>query len=231
MASSYTDAEIDMIAGWLRQGWTSGQIAEKFSAISGRDTSRSAIVGLVSRNTQLKAVGFARPAKSPKVRESLWTEGAVETARKMWAQGASTREIGMTVGRSAAAVTSYAFDHRTQFPPRPKTRQASGSAGGTVTRMHNGIRSDKVAADLLPAPEAASRTYDAASRQLPLSELGWQDCRFAVNDAAPGEQHLFCGLPVMPGRSWCRHHLLRCIGSGTEAERRADRIPVRARAA
>ena len=56
MGASYTDVEIDMIAGWLRQGWSGGQVADKFSAICGRDTSRSAIVGLVSRNAQLKGL-------------------------------------------------------------------------------------------------------------------------------------------------------------------------------
>lgn len=231
MAGAYSDVEIDMIAGWLRQGWSSGQIADKFSAVSGRDISRSAIAGLVSRNARLKAVGFARPRRSRKTREALWTEAAIETARKMWAQGVSAREIGMAVGRSAAAVTSYAHDHRTQFPPRPKTRQASGSAGGTVTRMQNGTRPDKLAADLLPMQNATARAYDAASRRLPLADLGWQDCRFAVNDAAPGAEHLFCGMPVVPGRSWCRHHLLRCIGTGTQGERDADLMPMRARAA
>lgn len=230
MGASYTDVEIDMIAGWLRQGWSGGQIADKFSAISGRDTSRSAIVGLVSRNTQLKAIGFARPARGRKVREALWTNAAIETARKMWVQGASAHEIGVAVGRSAAAVTSYAHDHRAQFPPRSKTRHLSGSASTTVTRLH-GVRPDKLAVDRLPARESDSRAYDAASRRLPLADLGWQDCRFAVNDAAPGAEHLFCGMPVVPGRSWCRHHLLRCIGTGTQGERDADRVPMRARAA
>lgn len=49
------------------------------------------------------------------------------------------------------------------------------------------------------------------SHGLPLSDDGINNhtCKFAVNNAAPGEQHLFCGNPVKPDTSWCpEHHVL-----------------------
>lgn len=86
-------------------------------------------------------------------------------------------------------------------------------------------------ADLLPTPELDARAYDAASRHVPLADLGWRDCRFAVNHAKPGERHLFCGLRAEPGQSWCRHHLMRCLGEGTCGERTAELALMRGRAA
>ena len=33
------------------------------------------------------------------------------------------------------------------------------------------------------------------------------ECRWVVNDAAVGEQHLFCGLSGETGKHYCAHHL------------------------
>lgn len=40
---------------------------------------------------------------------------------------------------------------------------------------------------------------------LPMSELRHGQCKFAVNDAPPGETHLFCGSDT-GGGSWCPYH-------------------------
>jgi hypothetical protein len=44
----------------------------------------------------------------------------------------------------------------------------------------------------------------------PLALLERYQCRWAVNDAGPGETHLFCGLPAKA--SYCEHHTLRAYG-------------------
>lgn len=59
--------------------------------------------------------------------------------------------------------------------------------------------------------------YDAEAKRVPLAELGWRDCKFPVNDAAPGETHLFCGMPQDPGSSYCAHHMQRCCGGYSAA--------------
>jgi len=63
--------------------------------------------------------------------------------------------------------------------------------------------------------------YDAAAPARPLAELGMFDCRFAVNNAAPRETHLFCARPADDAHGYCRHHRLRMKGSGTVGERQA----------
>ncbi len=44
---------------------------------------------------------------------------------------------------------------------------------------------------------------------LPLADLNRNQCRFVVNNAAKGEQHLFCGHEVRPGKYYCPDHYRR----------------------
>ncbi|MRN51169.1 hypothetical protein GJU94_15275 [Brucella sp. 10RB9214] len=53
---------------------------------------------------------------------------------------------------------------------------------------------------------------------LPLADLNLRQCRFAVNNAAKGEQHLFCGHPVKIGSSFCEHHHRRVFVRPTKAD-------------
>lgn len=74
-----------------------------------------------------------------------------------------------------------------------------------------------------PKPFVNFAAYDAGSRRLPLVDLDRHDCRFAVNDAAPGEEHLFCGHAIAPGSAYCPHHTARAFnGVVSEAMRRGD---------
>ncbi|MER8602819.1 GcrA cell cycle regulator [Mesorhizobium sp. M1233] len=57
----YTDAEIVTIEQWLKEGLSAFKIAAEFSASSGRDVTRNAIIGIVSRNKTLNKIGFAGP--------------------------------------------------------------------------------------------------------------------------------------------------------------------------
>lgn len=41
---------------------------------------------------------------------------------------------------------------------------------------------------------------------LPLLPLSWSQCRYVVNAADKGVQHLFCGHMVKAGSSFCNHH-------------------------
>ena len=66
------------------------------------------------------------------------------------------------------------------------------------------------------------RGYETLDKRL--VALGARDCRFAVNDAAPGEEHLFCGHRAAPGKPYCAHHLARVTGEGTRSERNAARV-------
>ena len=49
--------------------------------------------------------------------------------------------------------------------------------------------------------------HDKCSRNVPMMELQAGACKWPVNDAAKGEQHLFCGLPA--DGSYCEQHRKR----------------------
>ncbi|RWC29819.1 MAG: hypothetical protein EOS70_23290 [Mesorhizobium sp.] len=70
----------------------------------------------------------------------------------------------------------------------------------------------------------APDVYDAASRHVPLESLKPRECRWPVNNAAQGEQHLFCGQATDDERSYCPHHCRRAVGAGTPHERAAPRV-------
>lgn len=57
--AAYTDVEINAIGGWLVEGFSAGKIAERFSNRF-RHISRNAVIGIVTRNPTLKAIGFVR---------------------------------------------------------------------------------------------------------------------------------------------------------------------------
>lgn len=54
----------------------------------------------------------------------------------------------------------------------------------------------------IPAPD---------SRNLTFRELDRRECRWATNDAAPGESHLFCGAKAVRGEPYCAFHCRRSL--------------------
>lgn len=48
-------------------------------------------------------------------------------------------------------------------------------------------------------------------------------CRFIPGEPR-GDQTLYCGDPVVLGKSYCQHHLALCWGRGTDSERSATRL-------
>jgi GcrA cell cycle regulator len=99
--ASYTDAELQEIARWLKEGLSASSIAAAFSALRGSPVSRNAIIGIVHRNAMLDAIGFA---KGPPV-------GAKRAARKRtaskWAHDVPAR--GKVSARPVAGTTDAEF--------------------------------------------------------------------------------------------------------------------------
>ena len=58
----------------------------------------------------------------------------------------------------------------------------------------------------------------------PLSELSGFQCRWAVNDADAGQEHLLCGSRTEASSSYCTYHKAKAFGKGTFGERSALHI-------
>ncbi|MEP9389625.1 GcrA family cell cycle regulator [Mesorhizobium sp. KR9-304] len=170
--SAYSDAEIDAVAEWLREGLSATQIVEKFAGSFRRWVSRNSIIGIVHRNKRLKAIGFGR-----------------------------------NNGRGAKAA-----------PAKPAMKSATGM------HLHPGnIRAKKLSRAFdpglptLPAARGGERSEQGSGETTPklLADLAWHECRWPVNDAAPGEMHLFCARAKGDG-PYCSEHARRA-GAGYSA--------------
>lgn len=71
-----------------------------------------------------------------------------------------------------------------------------------------------------PMPEPAP-VIEIDTRAVPMWELDRNQCKWAVNDAEPGETHLFCGHDTDPGKPYCSCHSKLAYGPGTLSERMA----------
>ncbi len=98
----------------------------------------------------------------------------------------------------------------TRREPRPEGKGTSIRRSG-LTGLFMGVATSKpkaterTAPKPLPAPRVVS--YEAKLCGKPMMMLQAKDCRWAVNDAEPGETHLFCGLPAET--AYCSHHTAR----------------------
>lgn len=177
--------------------------------------------------------------------KGTWSDTAVGLAARLWAEGLSAARIAaelkirLGTTKTRSAVLGFANRHPDRFAPRGRgTNKVAEKISAARNRPKQHLHAGNIAgkrearahdpAFKAPTPRAAAKAYDAASRQMPLVALGARDCRFAVNDAAPGEEHLFCGHRAAPGKPYCAHHLARVTGEGTRGERNAAHVLTRA---
>ncbi|MBT1154338.1 hypothetical protein J1C56_01905 [Aminobacter anthyllidis] len=201
LAPSYQPHEIVKIGELLKDRKSASQIAAEMSAMRGSKISRNAIIGKVHRHPILKAIGFAEK-KSPTSKKGVLAKPA------------------KTVERLKPSKTPDALLHAKLTSTRAHTGPTALPARLRVAMSNDFEGSFMEVADLailtnVPRPRAEDlgdpKAYDAESRGIPLLELARHDCRWPVNDAEKGAEHLFCGRPSAPERPYCRAHSLRAV--------------------
>lgn len=197
MKGTWSDTAIGLAARLWAEGLSAARIAAELKNRLGATKTRSAVLGFANRHPDRFA---------PRGR------GTNKVAEKISAARNRSQKPG---GGKKRFINAAAMPGRLGLAMRPDTRPDPAIAALEVPP---------------PASSAGKQrpdhpiSYDAASRQMPLVALGARDCRFAVNDAAPGEDHLFCGHRAAPGKPYCAHHLARVTGEGTRSERNAARV-------
>ncbi|NTS31297.1 hypothetical protein HQ945_08515 [Phyllobacterium sp. BT25] len=81
----------------------------------------------------------------------------------------------------------------------------------TQHRFHSGNLAAKKASRvndpvLVEAPVVSKLAFEADSLRVLLHELEPRQCKWEVNNAPVGEDHLFCGKRTDEGKSWCPYH-------------------------
>lgn len=211
--ASYSDAELQEIARWLKEGLSASKIAAAFSALRGARVSRNAIIGIVHRNAMLGAIGFAngRPAGAKR--------GAGERAASKRAGGtpaegkAAAGKVG-PAAKGAGAHKGVARPRRDPppawLPPRLYAREVGVLvADGEAYRLE------------VPAPPRAAIGRQPHGVAMRFIDCLFGRCRAALdltleedpeNDAPggrPGADMLCCGMRTRALKSYCDYHQAR----------------------
>lgn len=145
-----------------------------------------------------------------------WTDQSLARVEALLCKKYSAREIAADIGDiSTASVISKI--HRT---PHLKDIWSGRKIG---RKIHRTVFE---AALTTVQPVVDMAEYEATRKNLTCLQIGRRQCRWATNDAAIGEDHLFCGHDTSEGSSWCDHHRLIAYGRGTESERSATRMAI-----
>ena len=188
--STWTQEVKDKIAGMLLEKLPASKIAPIIGC------TRSAVIGIVRRDPALKAIGL------PAVKSS-WPPAdrarIADMLRKKMSAGRIAAHFGCTrhdiiglVGRDPALKV---IGLQGGPPPRPKTPGAKPSRRSALAR---------------PASEPLIIPPAIECRTVPMLDLGANECRWPVNDAARGELHLFCGNPA--SGPYCPGHAVLNVG-------------------
>lgn len=216
--ASYSDAELQEIARWLKEGLSASRIAAAFSALRGSPVSRNAIIGIVHRNAMLGAIGFANgrgmpPVVRPAAGERTMRKPAAAKQAKGKNNGKAAAEkrasIQGTTGRKNKA-RPRRDSSPAWLPPRLFVREVGVLiADGEAYRLE------------VPAPRRGP-----VGRQPHGVAMRFVDCLFArcrapldltleedpQNDAPggrPGADMLCCGMPTKGQKSYCSYHQAR----------------------
>lgn len=169
--------------------------------------------------------------------QKTWTDDRKQAVAELLREGLSAGQMSKRLGISRNAIISVI--HRDKMlseiglragvggARKPKAESSPYKTGRMKTAARSPARRSQPApVVVVPViePEPVFICEDVAEIEtpidplgLPLADLNLRQCRFAVNNAAKGEQHLFCGHPVKIGSSFCDHHHRRVFVRPTKA--------------
>ncbi|QKC89466.1 GcrA cell cycle regulator [Mesorhizobium sp. NZP2234] len=214
--ASYSDAELQEIARWLKDGLSASRIATAFSALRGTPVSRNAIIGIVHRNAMLGAIGFANgrgvlPGAERAMRKPAAAKPAKDKANGKVAAGATAEANAAKAAVARKNKVRARHDSSPAWlPPRLFVREVGVLiADGEAYRFK------------VPAPQrgpigrqphgVAMRFIDCLfSRcRAPLDLTLEEDPQSDAPGGRPGAEMLCCGMRTKALKSYCGYHQAR----------------------
>ncbi|WP_027059844.1 GcrA cell cycle regulator [Mesorhizobium loti] len=212
--ASYSDAELQEIARWLKDGLSASRIATAFSALRGSAVSRNAIIGLVHRNAMLSAIGFAKGKGMPASARRVAGERAAGKRAEERVGDKTGKLVEKPAAKSAGVRKNKARARRDAppawLPPRLFVREVGVLiADGEAYRFK------------APAPQRGPIGRQPHGVAMRFIDCLFSRCRAPLdltleedpgNDASgrrPGAEMLCCGMRTRALKSYCSYHQAR----------------------
>jgi GcrA cell cycle regulator len=211
--ASYTDAELQEIARWLKEGLSASRIAAAFSALRGSPVSRNAIIGIVHRNATLAGIGFAHG------------KGLPIGAKRVNRRGAGKDKADTAAGKADSVHTIGACKTSAQqkrVPPASRPPRLSGREVGVLIADGEAYRFKAPAPQRTPIGRqphgVAMRFIDCLFNRCraPLDLTLEEDCEDDAPGGRPGADMLCCGMRTRALKSYCTYHQARFQRRGFE---------------
>lgn len=145
--------------------------------------------------------------------KALDPAGRVEAIRAAYTPGASLKLLGQRLGTSRNAIAGVYHRARGELADCPLMTPGEVREASRRRKAEPRKPEPKPVSRALPAPRVQSDESHGAGR--PLMMLAARQCKWPVNEAERGQEHLFCGLPAEG--SYCAHHAARGVTTPDKA--------------
>jgi hypothetical protein len=129
----------------------------------------------------------------------LGQQGRIDAIKMAWEEGDSGTDIAARLGVTRNSIAGVYFRHAEALKEYPRK-------GNRGPRRKAVLPVVVQAPPKPPRPEWVDESHGAGR---PLMMIQRRQCKWPVNDAAPDELHLFCGLPAEG--PYCSHHASRTL--------------------
>ncbi len=181
---SWTDERVEKLKEYWAEGMSASQIAKQLGGVT-----RNAVIGKVHRLglSHRGSPEAARPGEEAPVAEADAAPEAEAAPAAEDPPPAAPAPEAETAAEAEPAATQPAAE-----PPAPRDPLAPRAPG-------------------LPTPEEEAARVTLAeiekmARKLDLLDLTERTCKWPIGDPAEDGFH-FCGLPVVPGKPYCKYHV------------------------
>lgn len=143
----------------------------------------------------------------------IWTPEEKQRVAGMLREGLSAGKIAPHFDRTRNAVIGLVHRDAVLREIGFARKGNTGKAASRGLRRANDAKPGRVIkhaiitapSEIKPIPVAPIRAAERHLAGVPMRALGAHQCKFAVNNAAVGETHLFCGSKT-DGGAWCQFH-------------------------